>query len=57
VPRPDIIHEIVPEDNPYLIVHKSSGFEYGDDDNLQAVLDFISNRASRPSAENLHAIW
>lgn len=56
---PDINHEIVPEDNRYLVVHESSGFGSGDDQKLQTILDFITRKTKRhdPPAEKLHAVW
>ena len=57
--RPDISHEIVPEDNRYLIVHESSGFGPGDGQNSQVIRDFITSRTAqgRVNSERLHAIW
>jgi len=57
--RSDINHEIVPEDNRYLIVHEGSGFGPGDGQSSQVIRDFITNRTDqgRANSERLHAIW
>lgn len=55
----DINVEIHPDDNRFLIVHESSCFEPGDEQNLQAIREFILYRTDpcRANDEKLHAVW
>jgi hypothetical protein len=55
----NINQEIYRDDNCYLISHEYSAFEPREDQNLQAIRDFISNRTdhARLPTERLHAVW
>jgi hypothetical protein len=46
------------ERNRALIIHDSGGFEAGESNTLQMVMDFIEFRGNQDSlAEQLHCIW
>jgi len=56
--RPDINHQMVPQEGHCFIFHESPGFGPGDGQNLQAIRDFITNRTDqdRANVERLHAV-
>ncbi|KAG1903034.1 uncharacterized protein F5891DRAFT_112946 [Suillus fuscotomentosus] len=43
--------------NDRFVLHDSKGFEPGEEDNLELVLDFIRRRKAMPDKDQLHAIW
>lgn len=62
IPRQRGIHNIEKEmefkDNKLFIVHDSEGFEAGQEDEFQVVVNFIQSRSLKENInERLHAIW
>jgi hypothetical protein len=54
----DIEEELVFRSNPGFVFHDSPGIEAGATNEMQAIQDFISKRATaRSLSEKLHAIW
>ncbi|KAF2269244.1 hypothetical protein CC78DRAFT_529466 [Lojkania enalia] len=57
--RHNIFDAIIDENrNSALVIHDSSGFETGEEGNLNLVKSFIEHRSAKPSLqEQLHCIW
>ncbi|KAF5378748.1 hypothetical protein D9615_007008 [Tricholomella constricta] len=54
----DINHRLVFKSNPAFVFHDSRGFESGGVDELEAVKEFIAERAKHEElGDQLHAIW
>lgn len=54
----DVRQEIIHKDRSDLILHDSGGFEAGDESQIQAVEEFLKEKASQVRlADRLHVIW
>ncbi|KAG1808963.1 uncharacterized protein BJ212DRAFT_1579820 [Suillus subaureus] len=50
--------EFISKQNDNFVLHDSKGFEPGEEDNVQIVLNFIQRRISEPALKDqLHAVW
>lgn len=44
--------------NDRIVIHDSQGFEAGEGNTVQKILEFINRRCNMPAlADRLHAIW
>ncbi|KAJ6590739.1 hypothetical protein B0H10DRAFT_2092139 [Mycena sp. CBHHK59/15] len=54
----DINVPLTSSTNNRIVIHDSQGFETGEEENIQKVLDFINDRSNMPAlGDRLHAIW
>ena len=54
----DVREEIVHKNRPDLIIHDSGGFEAGDESQMRAVGEFVTERSLQTKIEDrLHVIW
>ncbi|KII91522.1 hypothetical protein PLICRDRAFT_511021 [Plicaturopsis crispa FD-325 SS-3] len=54
----DIEKEYLYPDNDRLVVHDSQGYEPGDTENYDRVINFVNERSTKPNlADRVHVIW
>ena len=50
--------EIIGSENGRFVMHDSQGFEHGEGNNLQKVIDFLKARKDMPNVrDQVHAVW
>ena len=46
------------KENGRFVLHDSQGFEYGEGENLEIVVDFLKARMGMPNVrDQVHAVW
>jgi hypothetical protein len=54
----DINTAIIANENGRFVLHDSQGFEHGEGENLQKVVDFLEARKNMPNVrDQVHAVW
>ena len=54
----DINTEIIASENARFVLHDSQGFEHGEGENFQKVVDFLKARKDMPNVrDQVHAVW